>query len=152
MPKVSIKDFQPEDQDVVKELILKGLVEHWGRLDPSLNPDLDDIASAYGDAVFLVAWLDGEIVGTGAIIAESDNAGQVVRMSVSKDKRRLGIGKKILAKLIKEAKNIGLEKLILETTSTWTDVIKFYKAQGFYITHTEDGDFGSDTYFELKLL
>ena len=114
MPIVAIREFQPEDQEAVKALILEGLVEHWGRLDPNLNPDLDDIASMYRDAVFLVAWINDEIVGTGAIIAESDDVGQVVRMSVNKDKRRLGIGKKILARLIKEAKNIGLEKLVLE--------------------------------------
>jgi len=155
MPRISIKPFQPEDQDIVKELVLAGLVEHWGKLDPNLNPDLDDISKSYNDAVFLVAWISNEIVGTGAIIADtksdSVDIGEVVRMSVAKDKRRLGIGKKILAKLISEAKNIGLQKLILETTSTWTEVIKFYKANGFYITHEEDGEFGTDTYFELIL-
>ena len=35
--------FAGGDQEAAKNLILNGLVEHWGRLDPTLNQDLDDI-------------------------------------------------------------------------------------------------------------
>lgn len=53
---IVILPFQPENQEDVKKLILAGLVEHWGKLDPTKNPDLNDIANSYAQSVFFVAW------------------------------------------------------------------------------------------------
>ena len=35
---ISIKLFESEDQEAVQSLILAGLAEHWGEIDPTLNP------------------------------------------------------------------------------------------------------------------
>ena len=40
---ITIRPFQSEDQQQVRDLILTGLEEHWGSLDPSKNPDLENI-------------------------------------------------------------------------------------------------------------
>ncbi|HEY3725020.1 MAG TPA: hypothetical protein VGN59_16840 [Acidimicrobiia bacterium] len=40
MSELEIARFAPGDQGAVRALILEGLAEHWGTLDPSLNPDL----------------------------------------------------------------------------------------------------------------
>jgi len=37
--------FEPKDQAAVQALILAGLRDRWGSLDPSLNRDLHDIGS-----------------------------------------------------------------------------------------------------------
>ena len=63
MSDLSIQQFTPADQPAAKALILQGLEEHWGALDLSLNPDLNDIAASYAAGVFLCAWLDGELAG-----------------------------------------------------------------------------------------
>ncbi|MBT3315322.1 MAG: GNAT family N-acetyltransferase [Anaerolineae bacterium] len=139
--------FQPSDQVAVKALILDGLVDHWGTLDESKNPDLNNIAVTYVDATFLVAWLDDEIVGTGAFIPHSKKQVEIARMSVRKDLRRQGIGQKILSELCKQAVQSGYEEVILETTDTWQDVIAFYQQYGFEITHYLDGD----VYFRMDL-
>jgi putative acetyltransferase len=146
-PVITLMPFQPQDQSSVKQLILAGMQEHWGKLDPSKNPDLDDIHTHYAGAVFLVARSGQRIVGTGALIPHSNLVGEIVRMSVSSDQRRNGIGKKILQALIKQAHTLGYQRLILETTSTWQEVIQFYLHCGFITTHTQDGD----TYFEMHL-
>lgn len=143
---LELRPFQPSDQPIVKQLILAGLVEHWGVLDPTLNPDLNDIAHTYAAGDFIVACINGEIIGTGAIIPENKN-GRVVRMSVKKEKRRLGIATVILNHLIEIAKDKGYEQVVLETTSTWQDVIQFYLRNNFTITHHADGD----THFVLSL-
>ncbi len=44
---ISIKPFESEDQEAVQSLILAGLAEHWGEIDPTLNPDLNDIGAYY---------------------------------------------------------------------------------------------------------
>jgi putative acetyltransferase len=144
---ITILPFQPEDQSAVKNLILAGLEEHWGVLDLTKNPDLDEIALTYAPATFLVAWQNDKIVGTGALVPKPDGAAEVVRMSVASDWRRKGIGKKILQELCKQAKLNGYRRLVLETTETWSEVIEFYQQFGFQITHHLDGD----VYFSLDI-
>ncbi len=136
---LKIRTFQPSDQQTAQQLILAGLAEHWGTLDPTLNPDLDDIAASYAAGTFLVAHIDGELVGTGAIVPENGN-GRIVRMSVAEEKRRQGIATVILNHLIQIAQENQYRQIVLETTSTWQDAISFYQRHGFTITHHADGD------------
>ena len=145
---ITIMPFQPENQVGVKTLILAGLAEHWGVLDPSLNPDLNDIRSSYKDAIFLVAWQQARIIGTGALVPRSIQTAEIVRMSVAADMRRQGIASQILQKLCQQARTAGFERLVLETTETWDDAIGFYQHFGFRVTHYLDGD----VYFVLDLL
>ena len=146
-PGITILPFQPEDQSEVKKLILAGLKEHWGVLDPTKNPDLNDIGLTYAEAIFLVARQNDKIIGTGALVPKPDGTAEIVRMSVAANLRRKGIGRKILQKLSEQAKRNGYKRLVLETTETWTEVIEFYQRFGFQITHHCDGD----VYFSLEL-
>ncbi len=144
---IFLRPFQPQDQQPARELILEGLVEHWGFLDPTLNPDLNDIAHTYANGLFLTAWQGMTLVGTGAFLPVDGQTVQIVRMSVRKSHRRLGLGKRILEALLQEAARRGYRRAILETTATWTEVIAFYLQCGFAITHYADGD----VYFERWL-
>jgi len=142
-----IKPFHPAQQQEVRALILAGLEERWGALDPARNPDLNDIATSYVQADFLVALLDDRIVGCGACIPRAPGVGEIARMSVATDMRRHGIGKAILQQLRERAYAAGIRRLILETTATWHDAILFYQRHGFTITHEQEGDI----YFVLDL-
>ena len=145
---IIIRPFQPKDQIAAQNLILAGLEEHWGTLDPGKNPDLDDIGRAYAPGRFLVAECDGEIVGTGALLLEDGGYGRIVRMSVAQEKRRQGIATAILEELCRLARQSGCAWLTLETTSAWTDVIQFYLNNSFTITHQADGN----TWFRRDLI
>lgn len=144
---LAILPFQPENQAEVKALILAGLVDHWGWLDESKNPDLNDIASSYAQGVFLVAWCDGHIVGTGGIVPRSNHVAEVVRMSVAVGMRRQGVGRQVLQALMHQARARGFSRLVLETTATWQEVIAFYLQFGFEITHHED----DEVHFALEI-
>lgn len=139
-PGILIEPFQPEDQQAVKTLILDGLVEHWGWLDPYKNPDLNDIASSYVDSVFLVARQSGQVIGTGALVHRSESTAEIVRMSVAASHRRQGIGRLILERLVNHAHRIGMKQIILETTAAWEEVVEFYQNAGFELSHYTDGD------------
>lgn len=147
MADLVIEPLTPADQPAARALILAGLEEHWGWLDPSLNPDLDDMLTSYAGAVFLAAKLDGALIGTGALIAKNEGVGRIVRMSVDKAHRRGGVGSRILRALLDEARALGYGKIVLETTETWDDAIGFYLRNGFRITHHADGD----AHFELTI-
>ena len=146
-PKIELKPFCPEYQELTKHLILSGLADHWGQLDPAKNPDLNDIAFTYAEATFLTAWLENRLVGTGALVPHGDGVAEIVRMSVARDLRRGGIGRRILAALVQQGRELGFQRIILETTETWSEVVKFYLSYGFRITHYKDGD----VYFALEL-
>jgi GNAT superfamily N-acetyltransferase len=133
---VLVQPFRPEDQGGAKGLILAGLVEHWGWLDTTKNPDLDDIATWYADAVFLVARQGDELVGTGALVAEADGVGRIVRMSVATEIRRRGIGSLILKNLIGLARAAGYCRLVLDTS------------RGFRCIDSKDGE--THFVFDLK--
>lgn len=144
---VQLRPFRPEDQAACKALILAGLEEHWGWLDSRLNPDLNDIAGTFAPGCFLTAWRGAELLGTGGFLPAGEGCAQIVRMSVRREARRLGVGRRILAELLCEARARGLRRLVLETTETWADAVGFYLSAGFRVTHRQDGD----VYFELEL-
>ena len=142
--KIEIRPFTAADQEAAKQLILTGLGERWGWIDSTLNPDLNDIALTYAPGIFLVAYLNNELVGTGALMPEitpeGHNVLRVVRMSVRIDLRRHGIGRRILDILLEQARRIGCYEIVLETTSTWTDAVRFYTTYGFHVVGEMDGE------------
>lgn len=145
--KVTIRQAREADYPALRRLILAGLEEHWGTLDPRCNLDLENMQQAYAGAAFLVASQGGELLGCGALIPRGEDSGEVVRMSVRADLRRSGLGTRLLQALVAEARRRGMRRIILETTSTWTEVVSFYLRNGFRITHHQDGD----TWFILDL-
>jgi ribosomal protein S18 acetylase RimI-like enzyme len=128
-----IRPFEASDQAVVRRLILEGLGEHFGFIDETLNPDIDDITANYIIAghVFVVVQDGNDIVGTGALVFRGEGIGQMVRVSVRSDYRRKGIGKAIVEHLIEVARQRGVRRLIVETNSDWYDAIGLYKRLGF---------------------
>jgi ribosomal protein S18 acetylase RimI-like enzyme len=113
-------------------LILEGLREHWGWLDPTRNPDLDDIAGNYlaRGHVFLVAEIEQVLAGTGALKLESD-CGQIVRVSVGSPCRRRGVGRALVAALLEAARMRERSWVWMETTDDWRDAIGLYQSCGF---------------------
>lgn len=135
-----LRPFAPADQAAAQTLILTGLGERWGWIDPTLNPDLDDIARTYAAGYFLVGELHGEVVATGALIPEAEGIWRVVRMSVRRDLRGRGIGRRVLTALLDHARQQGSRAVVLETTSTWTDAVEFYTRAGFQQVEVRDGE------------
>jgi GNAT superfamily N-acetyltransferase len=128
-----IRPFITADQEAARRLILNGLGEHFGFVDETRNPDIDDITAHYiaeGQA-FIIAEIDGTLVGTGALIGEDERTGRIVRMSVAREMRRKGIAQALMARLIELARERGYSRLVLETNLGWGDAIGFYQRCGF---------------------
>ena len=144
---IVVRPIEPKDVATARAVILNGMRERWGYLDPSKNPDLNDLLAAYAGSTFIVAERDGEIVGTGALVARGRDEAQVVRMSVAQSHRRMGVGSAVLAVLLETAQGCGCRRVILETAANWTDAREFYEHHGFQLSHYADGD----AYFFLNL-
>jgi GNAT superfamily N-acetyltransferase len=144
---ITITPFESQHQQATRQLILEGLEEHWGVLDPALNQDLVDISKTYQSSMFLLAWIGDKIVGTGALVPESGGVSRIMRMSVDKTYRRQAIGTLILEQLLQTARLQKHHKVVLETTATWDEAIAFYKKSGFSPVGIRNGDL----HFELNL-
>ena len=106
-PGIDVCELRAELVDPVRALILKGLRDHWGTIDPALNRDLDDLSSAYPDGVTLVACDGNEVVGTGTLRRRDGDTAEIVRMSVAPSHRRTGLGRRLTEALIDTARSGG---------------------------------------------
>ncbi len=130
----TIRPFEPRDQGAARQLIEAGLGEHFGWIDESRNPDLNDIASSYvrRGHVFFVAEVDGKLVGTGALLTEDRETGRIVRVSVANAHRREGIGRTLVRRLVLAARRKGIKQIRVETNVGWEDAIGLYRDCGLH--------------------
>jgi GNAT superfamily N-acetyltransferase len=103
-----------------------------------LYPDLIDPAAPMptnqplrpGDT-YLIAFLEGNPVGCGALRREDERTAEVRRMYVLRQARRTGIARAILIRLEEEACRFGYETLLLETGNRQHPAMSLYEAYGF---------------------
>jgi GNAT superfamily N-acetyltransferase len=124
-----IRPFQPLDQAAARTLVLSGLAERFNPFKPELNTDVSNIAQNFD--VFLVAYVQAELVATGGLKFETKTSAKVVRMSTAKAFRRRGIARTILAELETTAKARGIKHLALVTNKDWPEAVNFYERHGF---------------------
>ena len=148
---VTLRPFAPEDQLALRRLVLDGLGDHWGTIDETINPDLDDIAGWYGprDGYTVVAEAkpDGRLVGGGTLYRDDARTARLARMTVDTSLRGQGLGRRLVAHLVEEARRRGYAAVVCETTDTWQDAIGLYLRCGFTEVDRRDGDI----HFRLEL-
>ncbi len=147
---VAIRDFEPRDQIAARSLIITGLGEHFGHVDESLNPDLDDIAANYAGSQLIVAEKDGRLVATGFLKHIDAHTVEVVRMSVAPDARRMGVGRMVLDELVRRARGRGYAAVTLSTLASW-DAAPFYRSCGFIERRRVTVPLGEAIVFEMRL-
>ena len=137
-----LRDYQPEDEEAVRTLVLAGLEQRFGVLIDGLNPDLDDLETHYieqGASIIVVEWYR-KIIGCGMLIKEdgSDEVARIVRVSVAREMQGQGLGKVISQRLLEIAKQRGFEQVLVETNSDWYSALKLYMGLGFVETKRVD--------------
>ncbi len=88
-------------------------------------------------------WLierDGELQGTLALTLESYRVGQVHWFVLVPDLRGRGLGRALIAELVAEARDAGLERVELETFSALTAAARIYREVGFRVVWEREGD------------
>ena len=146
-----IRKFESKDQIPAKALIYAGLEQYFGFIDETLNPDLDDIASSFADGCFLIGEIDEVLVATGGYKPVDDGTVKIERVFVHSKFRRHGFASQLFTALISEAKKVGYNRVVLETTSDWDNAIEFWLRNGFRITHIDNSGLWSETWFEREI-
>lgn len=147
---IRIVPFDPAFQDAFRRLVLDGMAERWGKVDSSLNADLDDIEMSYNGDRVLVALDSALVVGTGILMLRTPE-GEIGRMAVKRDYRRRGIATRLLSDLICLASEHGIKRIAVETNAEWTEARSLYEKAGFKFTHLASGPFGDESFYELTI-
>ena len=128
MPDIAIESA---DADGVLEL-LQASDEFHNALYPPEENYLLDVAELLIDAVtVVVARVDGEAVGMGALVETSGGAAELKRMFVRPEQRGLGIAGGILDSLERRARERAVTTVQLETGPLQPAAIAFYTARGY---------------------
>ena len=92
--------------------------------------DLEKFYSPYGR--LLLAEVDGRVAGVACMRRIREDIGEIKRMYVRKEYRRLGIGRTLLERLIEEAKEMGYPKVRLDSARFMEAAHSLYRSNGFY--------------------
>jgi DNA-binding MarR family transcriptional regulator/GNAT superfamily N-acetyltransferase len=95
----------------------------------SISASGDELTPPAG--VFVIARLDGQPIGCGALKGKGDRVGEIKRMWVCSDARGLGIGRRILNNLEELARRFGIATLRLETNRTLIQAQALYRRCGY---------------------
>ncbi len=121
---------RPDQPDIVE--LIEALDAHAMSLYPPESNHLLDIASLCApDVTFLVARINGEAQGIGALLHDARGWGEVKRMYVRPEWRGNRLGAVILEELEEVARQESLPVLRLETGIHNTDALALYRRAGF---------------------
>jgi GNAT superfamily N-acetyltransferase len=110
--------------------------------DPARSIPADDEELRRPAGLLLVATLDGEPIGCGALKFHGDEPAELKRMWVADSARGLGIGRRLLRELEDNAAKSGVRVLRLETNKTLVEAIALYRSAGY----VEVAPFNDETY------
>lgn len=145
---LSVRRYKEGDHDavwVLHNLALNEVNAHGGNGD--WDADVHRISEVYLESggEFLVGEVDGEIVAMGGLMREDERSAKVRRMRVHPEHQRQGYGQAIMDALLARAKELGIERLWLDTTRRQLPAQRFYLKNGFR-------QIGSDRYGPFELL
>ena len=84
-----------------------------------------------GDGAFVIAYLDDEAVGCGAVRRLDTATAELKRMYVAPAARGRGIGRALVAALEQQARRLGTSRVVLETGTRLAPALRLYEAMGY---------------------
>lgn len=116
---IEIRDMNLDDFEKIKDCLQTDFDEFWNS--SILKSELENINSHY-----IVATDADNILGFAGIIVSLDDA-EITNIVTKKTKRKNGIGKLLLDKLIKMAREYGKDKISLEVNEENIAAIRLYE-------------------------
>ena len=119
-----------------KKLIIE--YTQWLNLDlcfQNIDDELKNFPEKYQepDGAFIIAKENNNIIGCVGIRRLEPGICEMKRLFVNDNSKGKGIGKKLVEKIVEEAKNKKYEKIRLDTINTMDAALNIYCKNGFYI-------------------
>ena len=103
------------------------------------------------NGLFLVANDNGRWIGCGALQRCADESAYIKRMWVEKAWRGSGVGRRLLTLLESHAKNLGCNRVKLETSHLLHEAVQLYRSQGYLKTTPSAEETPCDYWMEKRL-
>ena len=87
----------------------------------------------------LLGYDDDKLAGVGCLKQLAPNIGEIKRMYVRPDHRKIGLGRALLHRLLDEAEQMGYVLVRLDSGRFMTDAHRLYRATGFHDIEAYDG-------------
>lgn len=119
----------------IAEMVFTVLAEYNLKPDPaSTDADLKDIEQSYfkrGGVFYVLEDKPGSIIGAYGLHPVDETTCELRKMYLTKAFRGKGLGKLLLEDALTKARQMGFEKVTLETASVLAEAIGLYKSYGF---------------------
>ena len=132
---MTIRRATNQDADAVRKLVFDVLRAYGLKPDPAATDrDLEDIEKNYFQNRGSFSVLEGpggELIGSYGLLNITSDSCELRKMYLHPDFRGKGYGKMLLEHALLTAKNLGYERVTLETASVLQEAIALYKKYGF---------------------
>jgi len=135
---IKILEYQKEHKEIFRKLGEEWISQHFELIDHDLHILADPegtIISKGGQIIF--AELDGEIIGTAALVLKPNDRFELAKLGVTEKAKRKGIGRLLTEEIIKRAKKAGAQSLFLESNRVLKPAILLYEKIGFVEVNPE---------------
>ena len=117
----------PEALLLIGELQQEYVVRYGGPDETPVDPRTFDLP----EGAFLVAELDGQLVGCAGLRRHENETAELKRMYVRASHRRRGLARVLLRAAEDQARKLGYRRLVLETGSEQPEALALYLASGY---------------------
>ena len=128
-------DYKSAFEQLNREWIEKYFIMEEEDLKTLQNPE--SYVMERGGEIFF-ALLDGDVVGTAAMIQKSKGVFELAKMAVTKNLQGLGIGKKLLERCIDYSKDREATEIFLITNDSLKPALSLYLSCGFVFNEQND--------------
>ena len=152
MENCQIIDFEQHHAAAFKQLNLQWMSQLWDQeqtRDSVLDNPQTEIIDQGG--AIKIALLGQKVVGTCALIKQVDDSYEMAKTCVSKEARGQGLGERLVAQSIEQARALGASKITLKTATALQAAIALYKKMGF-TTISDCGTADSRCDIEMELM
>jgi GNAT superfamily N-acetyltransferase len=127
-----IREFQPGDEIAFRRLNEEWIIRYFVLESKDVETIVDPRRSILdrGGRIFF-AVRNGETVGCCALVALCPGEFEVAKMAVTEAFQGAGIGRRLLERVIAEARASGVTRLSLETNRKLAPAIRLYESLGF---------------------
>ena len=111
--------------------------------------DADEVSPPKG--LFLAGRFQGRPVACGALKVIEPDVADIKRMWVSDEVRGRGVGRRLLRRLVVEARALGLQRVRLDTNRALSEAIGLYRSEGFVEVPAFNDEPHAHHWFALEL-
>ena len=129
---MDIIDFSAEHAEAFKRLNLAWITEHWTVEAADLKAlDSPFESIIYPGGAILIGVSNSVVVGTVALIPMEAGTVELAKMTVSITERGTGLGLALGEAALTRAKELGADKIYLESNTILTPALSLYQKLGF---------------------